>query len=93
LEDDDEAERIRHRSRGSRPEGGRAAGTRPDAGRPEATVEPRRPSRPAADRPDRDIPTWIDTVSLLVNANINRRSTGGNGGGSRGQGGGRERRR
>lgn len=98
LEDDDEAERIRHRSRGSRPEGsrpegGRAAGPRPDAGRPEAAAEPRRPSRPAADRPDRDIPTWIDTVSLLVNANINRRSTGGNSGGPRGQGGGRERRR
>lgn len=98
LEDDDEAERIRHRSRGSRSEASRseasrAAGTRPEAGRPEAAAEPRRTSRPVADRPDRDIPTWIDTVSLLVNANINRRSTGGNGGGSRGQGGGRERRR
>lgn len=93
LEDDDEAERIRHRSRGSRADAGRSAGVRTDTARPEASAEPRRPSRPAADRPDRDIPTWIDTVSLLVNANINRRSSGGGGGGSRGQGGGRERRR
>lgn len=81
LEDDEEADRLRHRGRTAR---GDLA---------EDSAGSRRQSRPVAERPARDLPNWIDTVSVLVNANINRRNSGGGGGGPRGQQSGRGNRR
>jgi hypothetical protein len=87
LEDDDEADRLRRRSRGGRSRGGR---------RPSGDREPLpgdRESEPApravdfvADPKARSVPTWLETVSLLVDSNIQRRSSGGGGGGNRNQG-------
>jgi hypothetical protein len=81
LEDDEEADRLRHRGRTARGD------------LSEDSAGSRRQSRPVAERPARDLPNWIDTVSILVNANINRRNSGGGGGGPRGQQSGRGNRR
>lgn len=81
LEDDDEADRLRHRGRTAR------------ADLAEDSPVSRRQSRSVAERPARDLPNWIDTVSILVNANIHRRNSGGGGGGPRGQQSGRGNRR
>jgi len=86
LEDDDEAERLRRRSRT-----GRARAGRREPGDRETTAVDREPeSAPrgtdfVADPKSRNVPTWLDTVSLLVDSNIQRRSAGG-GGGNRSQG-------
>jgi len=90
LEDDDEADRLRRRSRGGRSRAGR----RPVGDRETEPVD--RETEPAprgvdfvADPKSRSVPTWLDTVSLLVDSNIQRRSSGGgggSGGGNRNQG-------
>lgn len=87
LEDDDQAERLRRRSRTGRSR----AGLREPGDRETATVdrEPESTSRGTdfvADPKSRNVPTWLDTVSLLVDSNIQRRSSSGGGGGNRNQG-------
>ncbi len=93
YEDDDEAEQLRRRSRGGRtrtPRREAAASTRGDAA-PVGADEPVRPERLAAAK-QYSAPTWLETVTLLVDANIQRRGSGG-GGSSRGPQGGRGGRR
>jgi hypothetical protein len=84
LEDDVEAERLRRRTRGGRTRGSRRSGGERE---PEA-VDRDLESAPRAtdfggDAKSRNVPTWLDTISLLVDANIQRRSSGG---GNRNQG-------
>ncbi|TVP93845.1 MAG: hypothetical protein EA381_21085 [Planctomycetaceae bacterium] len=74
LEDDDEVDQIRRRARGGRGPGSSAEGSARDD-------RPVRDDRPPRDRKARDIPNWVDTIGLLVDANINRRNSGGSGGG------------
>jgi len=87
LEDDDEAERLRRRSRSGRSRAGRR-----EPGDRETETDDREPesvprgSDFVADPKTRVVPTWLDTISLLVDSNIQRRSSGGGGGGSRNQG-------
>jgi len=85
LEDDDEAERLRRRSRSGRSRAGRREpGDREtEAGDREPESVPRG-SDFVADPKSRVVPTWLDTVSLLVDSNIQRRSSGGGGGGGGG---------
>jgi hypothetical protein len=93
YEDDDEAEQLRRRSRGARsrtPRRETAASTRGEAA-PVGADEPGRAERLAAAK-QYSAPTWLETVTLLVDANIQRRGSGG-GGSSRGPQGGRGGRR
>ena len=85
MEDDDEADRLRRRSRGGRSRGGR----RPSGDRETASGDRESESAPrgvdfVADPKARSAPTWLETVSLLVDSNIQRRSSGGGGGGGGG---------
>lgn len=94
YEDDDEADQLRRRSRGGRGRGGRrdtAAGPRAENA-PAGLDEPARPERVAAAK-QYSAPTWLETVNLLVDANIQRRGVGGGSGSSRGSQGGRGGRR
>ena len=98
LEDDDEADRIRRRSRGGRSRGGRreAVATVADAD-DRVADQPHRGEasrqEPLGDPKARMAPTWLETVSILVDSNIQRRSSGGGGGGGQHRGGGRGGRR
>jgi len=99
LEDDDEADRIRRRSRGGRNRGGRREPVAAVADGDSTVVDP--PHRgetsrtePVGDPKARMAPTWLETVSILVDSNIQRRSSGGGGGGGgQHRGGGRGGRR
>lgn len=89
YEDDEEAEQLRRRSRGGRGRGQRrdaAAGPRGETAS-SGLDEPARPERNVAVK-QYSAPTWLETVTLLVDANIQRR-----GGASRGPQGGRGGRR
>ncbi len=84
LEDDDEADRLRRRSRGGRSRGPRresAAGREPAEDRDTPTGD----ATAAVTKP-RSVPTWLDTVGLLVDSNIQRRPSGGDSRGGRGSG-------
>jgi len=90
LEDDDEADRLRRRSRGGR---SRSSSRRDpvagdaDASKPHDSEASPRGADFAIDIKARSVPTWLDTVGMLVDANIQRRSSNGggnNGGGQRG---------
>lgn len=86
LEDDDEAERLRRRSRGGRSRGGRREPADRDTVPGEREPDPApRGGDFAAEPKSRNVPTWLETVSLLVDSNIQRRSSGGGGGGNRNQ--------
>jgi len=87
LEDDDEAERLRRRSRSGRSRTGRRDPVAGDVGvgKPhDPDAAPRGADFPI-DAKARNVPTWLDTVGLLVDSNIQRRNTNG-GGGQRGAG-------
>lgn len=84
LEDDVEADRLRRRTRGGRSRGGRRSGGEREPAAVDRDADPApRATEFGGEAKSRNVPTWLDTVSLLVDANIQRRAAAG---GNRNQG-------